>query len=56
MDPRVEVIAVIAPQYFDAGLKGTLRYLAKMGKKKVMFIGLDEVCILLSANKTISIP
>lgn len=54
-DSRAEVVAVIAPQYFDAGLKGTLRYLARVGKKKVMFIGLDEISLLLSMNKTIAI-
>lgn len=53
-DSRTEVVAVIAPQYFDAGLKGTLRYLARIGKKKVMFIGLDEISLLLSMNKTIA--
>ena len=54
-DARVQVIAIIAPQYFDSGLKGTLRYLARISGKKVMFIGLDEISRLLDANDTISI-
>lgn len=47
-DSRVQVIAVVAPQYFDHGLKGTLLYLARLANKKVMFIGLDEVCKLVA--------
>ena len=54
-DARAEVIAIIAPQHFDSSLKGTLRYLARISQKKVMFIGLDEICRLLEANDSISI-
>lgn len=54
-DTRTSIVAVIAPQYFDANLKGTLRFLARIGNKKILFIGLDEICILLAANNTIAI-
>lgn len=52
-DARTQLVAVIAPQYFDSGFKGTLRFLARLGGKKIMFIGLDEICSLLEVNKTI---
>ena len=55
-DARTDVIAIIAPQYFDSSLKGTLRYLARMSGKKIMFIGLDEICRLLEANDAIAVP
>lgn len=42
-DCRCNLIAVIAPQYFDNGLKGTFRYLAKLCGKKVIFLELDEL-------------
>lgn len=54
-DGRAEVIAVIAPQYFDNSFKGTLRLLAKIAGKKVLFVELDEVARLLLGNKTIEI-
>lgn len=54
-DSRTEVISVIAPQYFDANLKGTLRYLARLGKKKVIFTELDDICSLLAMNNSIRI-
>ena len=54
-DSRAELIMVIAPQYFDNSLKGTLRFLAKIGDKKVMFIELDDVARLVEGNKTIAI-
>ena len=54
-DNRCEIIAVIVPQYIDAGLKGTLRYLAKLSGKKVTFIELDEVCELISMNENIRV-
>lgn len=55
-DARAQVIAIIAPQYFDSGLKGTLRYLARISGKKVIFIGLDEISRLLEANGAIAVP
>jgi len=33
-DSRCELVALIAPQYFDNGFKGTFRYLAKLCEKK----------------------
>ena len=54
-DTRCQVIAVIAPQYFDASFKGTLRFLARLGGKKVLFIGLDEVAKLVAYNETIDV-
>lgn len=55
IDARVDLIAVIAPQYFDNSFKGTLRFLAKLGNKKVMFIELDDVTRALEGNETIAI-
>ena len=52
-DNRVNLISIIAPQYFDNGLKGTLRMLARLANKKVMFIGLDELCELIAMNDNI---
>jgi len=54
-DSRVQLISIIAPQYFDNGLKGTLRMLARLANKKIMFIGLDELCQLIIMNKNIKI-
>ena len=53
VDSRVQLISIIAPQYFDNGLKGTLRMLARLAKKKIMFIGLDELCQLIAMNDNI---
>lgn len=55
VDGRVDVIAVIAPQYIDSSFKGTLRFLAKLVGKKVLFIELDDVARLIIKNNTISI-
>ena len=55
IDARVDLIAVIAPQYFDNSFKGTLRFLAKLGEKKVMFIELDDIARTLEGNETITI-
>ena len=54
-DNRVDVIAIVAPQYFDRGLKGTLNMLAKYINKKIVYIGLDEVCQLVSMNDNIAL-
>lgn len=56
IDNRVDLIAVIAPQYFDNYFKGTLRFLSKLGNKKIMFIELDDVARLLEGNASITIP
>lgn len=55
LDNRVDLIAVIAPQYFDNSFKGTLRFLAKLGGKKVMFIELDDVARLIEGNSAIDV-
>ncbi len=54
-DARVDVIAVIAPQYFDHGLKGTLKMLARLAGKKVLFIELDEICKLIAMNENVQV-
>ena len=53
VDNRCKVIAVVAPQYFDHNLKGTLRYLARLADKKVVFIQLDELCKLVKYKKLV---
>ena len=55
VDSRCQLIAVIAPQYFDHSFMGTLRYLARLSHKKVVFIGLDEVCGLIEKNDSVAI-
>lgn len=55
-DSRTDLIAVIVPQYFDNSFKGTLRFLAKLGGKKVLFIELDDVARLVEGNLNITIP
>lgn len=54
-DSRCHLIAVIAPQYFDNSLKGTLRYLARLADKKIVFIELDEVCGIIENNDSIAV-
>ena len=56
IDNRVDLIAVIAPQYFDNSFKGTLRFLAKLCNKKVLFIELDNVARLIEGNSVIDVP
>ena len=56
IDSRVDLIAVIVPQFIDASFKGTLRFLAKLGNKKVMFIELDDITRLIEGNSTINVP
>ena len=55
VDNRCNLIAVIAPQYFDGGFKGTLRFLARLANKKVLFIELDQLCRLIEMNQQIAI-
>ncbi len=55
IDNRCQIIAVIIPQYIDASLKGTLRHLARLSGKKIVFIELDEICKLISSNEKIAI-
>ncbi len=54
-DNRCQLIAIIAPQYFGADLKGTLRHLARLGKKKITFIGLDEIAKVIAMNSGINL-
>lgn len=54
-DARCQIIAVVVPQYIDAGFKGTLRHLARLSGKKVTFIELDEVSELISINEKINV-
>lgn len=56
IDNRTDLIAVIAPQYFDNSFKGTLRFLSKLGNKKITFIELDNVARLLEGNSSITVP
>lgn len=53
-DARSEVIAIIIPQYIDADFKATLRFLAKIAKKKIVFIELDQLAQIAEHNKTIN--
>ncbi len=55
VDNRVEVIAVIVPQYIDSSFKGTLRFLAKLVGKRVLFVELDDISRLIISNKTIEL-
>ena len=55
-DSRAQLIAVVAPQHFDNSLKGTLRFLARCGNKKILFIELDEMARILEGNKSMSFP
>ena len=55
IDSRCEIVGIVAPQYIDAGLKGTLRFLARLGKKKILFLELDEVARIISMNDKIDL-
>ncbi len=55
IDARCQIIAVVVPQYIDAGFKGTLRHLARLSGKKVVFIELDELSQLISINNKIKV-
>ena len=55
-DTRAQLIAIVAPQYIDNSLKGTLRFLARCSNKKVLFVELDEMARLLEGNTTMSFP
>ena len=52
-DSRCELIAVVAPQYFDNGFKGTLRHLAKLSDRKIVFIELDQVCRIIATKDSL---
>jgi hypothetical protein len=51
VDARCNVIAIVAPQYIDAGFKGTLRFLCGLGGKSITFWELDELCHIAKAFK-----
>ena len=42
---------VVIPQYIDNSFKGTLRQLAKISNKKVIFVELKQICKLLNIGK-----
>ncbi len=46
-DSRAQLIAIVAPQRFDQNVQATIDYLARLGNKKVVYIGLEEICQLL---------
>ena len=50
-DHRCEIIMVVAPQYIDNSFKGTLRLLAKISNKKVVFVELKQICKLLKKGE-----
>ena len=50
-DHRCEVIMVVVPQYIDNSFKGTLRQLAKITNKKVVFVELKQICKLLKKGE-----
>lgn len=54
-DARCQIIAVVVPQYIDAGFKGTLRHLARLSGKMVTFIELDQVAELVAINEKINV-
>lgn len=54
-DARCQIIAVVVPQYIDAGFKGTLRHLARLSGKMVTFIELDQVAELVVINEKINV-
>lgn len=54
-DSRCQIIAVVIPQYIDAGFKGTLRHLARLSGKKVTFIELEQIAELITINDKINI-
>lgn len=49
-DKRCEVVAVVAPQHIDNGLKGTLKYLARLSNIKVIFIELEQMCKIVGSQ------
>lgn|GEM_PF-795017 len=51
VDTRCKVIAIVAPQYIDAGFKGSLRFLCGLGGKNITFWELDELCHVAIAFK-----
>ncbi len=56
VDNRAQLIAIVAPQYFDQNVQATIDYLARLSKKKVVFIGLDQICQLLEDSDYVDHP
>lgn len=50
-DQRCEMIFIVIPQNIDNSLKGTLRFLARLSNKKIVFIELEQICMLLKQGK-----
>lgn len=55
-DNRAQLIAIIAPQRFDENLHATLNFLARLGNKKIVFIGLEQLCQLIKMADNIDHP
>ncbi|MCI9016503.1 MAG: hypothetical protein HFJ53_05010 [Clostridia bacterium] len=52
-DQRCEMIFIVIPQNIDNSLKGTLRFLARLSNKKIVFIELEELCMILKQGKIV---
>ena len=50
-DQRCEVIMIVAPQYIDNSFKGSLRQLAKLSNKKVVFVEFKQICKILKKRE-----
>lgn len=46
-DRRCDVVMIVAPQYIDNSFKGSLRLLARLSNKKIIFVELKQVCKLI---------
>ena len=51
IDNRCDLIMVVIPQNIDNSFKGTLRFLASLAHKKIVFAELESVCKLLRKAK-----
>lgn len=51
IDNRCDLIMVVIPQNIDNSFKGTLRFLASLAHKKIVFAELENVCKLLRKAK-----
>ena len=47
------MIFIVIPQNIDNSLKGTLRFLARLSNKKIVFIELEELCMILKQGKIV---
>lgn len=50
MKASPQLIAIIIPRRIDNGFKGTLRYLARLSQKKVVFLELEQICKVIMLN------